>query len=201
MEFSKDHLPADPIALFDQWYRDAQANDKIIHADAFCLSTVNQDNFPEARMLLLKKFSHNGFVFFSNTQSAKGASLEINPHAAMTFYWQQLERQVRIQGSVKYVSTTEADAYFASRPRRSQLGAWSSKQSAAMDRPSNLEERMMFFENYFFGRDVPRPPFWHGYILKPVAIEFWQGKNFRLHDRYKYTRTDDTSWCIQQLYP
>jgi len=165
-----------------------------------CLSTVDAQGWPEGRMVLLKGFDERGFVFYTSIKSAKGKSLAKHRRAALTFYWEPLHRQVRIQGSTRLVSDEEADAYWRTRPRLSQIGAWVSHQSEPL--PSNvlLIKEAMKLGLKFMGREVPRPPHWTGYRVKPRAIEFWQGRPNRLHDRFLYTRTAKT-WRIQRLYP
>jgi pyridoxamine 5'-phosphate oxidase len=167
---------------------------------AFALATVNEDGQPSVRMLLLKEVDDRGFVFYTNLESRKGGELAKNRRAAMNFHWAPLERQVRIEGRVTLVSDDEADAYFATRERGSQIGAWASRQSRPMERAGDLDVRVAEIEKRFEGRDVPRPPFWSGFRLVPAAIEFWAGKPSRLHDRQLYTREGD-GWRVAILYP
>jgi len=167
---------------------------------AFALATAAQDGQPSVRILLLKDVDARGFVFYTNQESRKGRELAENRRAAMSFHWPQLERQVRVEGRVSPVSPAEADAYFASRPRGSQIGAWASRQSRTLERVGDLDARVEEFEQKFAGKDVPRPPYWSGFRLEPAAIEFWKGKPSRLHDRQLFVREGD-GWRMQLLYP
>jgi pyridoxamine 5'-phosphate oxidase len=190
----------DPIELFERWYDEALARDDIDEPTAVTLATVDDTGAPFARIVLLKDVDERGFTFFTNTQSVKGQHLATNPRAALCFYWMPLARQVRIRGAVETVSTAEADAYFASRPRESQIGAWASAQSQLLDDRTTLEKRFYEIENHYAGHDIPRPPHWSGYRVIPDAIEFWQRMPHRLHDRLEYTRKGDT-WHTRLLNP
>jgi len=193
-------LRKDPIKLFDRWYKAAKASDGIEDASALCLSTIGSDAYPEGRMVLLKEHGPDGFVFYTNFRSIKGKALLARPKAAMTFYWEPLARQVRIVGSVKPVSPAEADEYFRSRPRLSQIGAWASHQSEVLASRSELERRFAFYKKKFDSGQVPRPSHWGGFRLKPRSIEFWQGRPNRLHDRILY-RFRGGSWKALRLNP
>jgi len=192
----------DPIALFEQWLADAQSlpREQMPEPTAFALATAADSGQPSVRMLLLKGVDRDGFVFYTNLESRKGRELAANRRAAMNFHWAPLERQVRIEGRVIPVSNQEADAYFATRPRGSQIGAWASRQSRPMERATDLDARVAEFEGKFDGRDVPRPAFWSGYRLEPSAIEFWRGRPNRLHERQLYVREGE-GWRVQLLYP
>lgn len=194
-------LSPDPIVEFARWFAAAEAEDAIVFAEAVCLSTLGADATPEGRMVLMKGFDKRGFVFYTNLGSAKAASLAGHPRAGMTFYWQPLGRQVRIRGAVEPVSSEEADAYFASRPRGSRIGAWASDQSTVLGSRAVLEERVRSLEERFAGRAIPRPPHWSGYRLVPDAVEFWQEGRSRLHDRLAYERDGDGGWTLRRLYP
>ncbi|HEV2092491.1 MAG TPA: pyridoxamine 5'-phosphate oxidase, partial [Rubrobacter sp.] len=158
------------------------------------------DGRPSARVVLLKGFDGRGFVFYTNYEGRKGRELEENPRAALLFYWGELERQVRVEGSVSRTSEEESDAYYASRPRGSRLGAWASEQSRAVEGREVLEDRIGDLEAEYEGREVPRPPFWGGYRVEPEVVEFWQGRENRLHDRIAYRR-EDGGWKIERLQP
>ena len=192
----------DPIELFRRQLAEARGlpREQMPEPTAFALATVNAEGQPSVRVLLLKEVDDRGFVFYTNLESRKGSELAANSRAAMNFHWSPLERQVRIEGKVTSVSDAEADAYFATRPRGSQIGAWASRQSRPMDRVSDLDARVTEYEKRFEGRQVPRPPFWSGFRLVPSSIEFWTGKPSRLHDRQLYTRDGD-GWRVTLLYP
>lgn len=192
----------DPIALFKQLFAEAQAlpREQLPEPNALTLATVGEGGKPAARIVLLKDVDRSGFVFYTNLESRKGRELSANRQAALVFHWAQLERQIRVEGRVAPVSDAEADAYFASRPRGSQVGAWASRQSRPIERPGDLEARVEEFEKKFEGAAVPRPPHWSGFRLSPETIEFWKGKASRLHERQLYTRDGD-GWRVQLLYP
>ena len=192
----------DPIALFKQILAEAQRlpRDQMPEPTAFALGTVGADQQPSIRMLLLKDVDADGFVFYTNLESRKGRELAGNRRAAMTFHWAPMERQVRIEGRVTAVTPAEADAYFATRARGSQIGAWASRQSRAMSHADDLEVRVAEFERKFAGQEVPRPPHWSGFRLAPHVIEFWRGRPSRLHERQQFTR-DGAGWRIDLLYP
>jgi len=193
-------LDPDPIAQFQRWFADALAAG-IDHADAMTLATVAPDGQPSARMVLLKEASAGGFVFFTNYRSRKGRELAENPRAALVFFWRELSRQVRVTGTVTKTSRAESEAYFATRPRGSQLSAWASWQSAPVADREILETRVSKLETKYAGLDVPAPPGWGGYRLRPESIEFWHGRPDRLHDRFTYSRGTDGRWRIQRLAP
>jgi pyridoxamine 5'-phosphate oxidase len=192
---------ADPFVLFDDWMADAkkaEPNDP----NAMSLATVDADGLPDVRMVLLKGVDARGFVFYTNTTSAKGAELDGDPKAALLFHWKSLRRQVRVRGPVEAVTPEEADAYFASRPRGSQIGAWASDQSRELPDRLALERRVAEFGLKFGIGKVPRPPHWSGYRVLPQTIEFWRDRPFRLHERLAYSRpAPDAAWTVARLYP
>jgi pyridoxamine 5'-phosphate oxidase len=190
---------ADPVRQFDRWLGQALAAD-LPEPYAMTLATATPAGLPSARVVLLRQFDERGFVFYTNYASRKGRELAANPHAALVFYWPQLERQVRIEGRVGQVSAAESDAYFAGRPRRSRLGALASEQSTVIPDREVLEERMRELECRYPGEEVPRPPHWGGYLLAPTALEFWQGRQSRLHDRIRYER-EGPGWKRFRLSP
>lgn len=188
----------DPIVLFDEWLAEARSVE-VNDPEAMALATVVDDR-PSVRMVLLKGHGADGFVFYTNEQSAKGSQLAINPRAALLFHWKTLRRQVRIEGTVERVSDAQADAYFASRGRDSQLGAWASDQSRPLDSRATFEQRFEEVKQRFEGRDVPRPAHWGGYRLVPDRIEFWTDRPHRLHERRLFTRSSEC-WTEGMLYP
>lgn len=195
-----DSADPDPIRQFESWYREAHAT-PMREPTAMTLATASPDGRPSARIVLLKAADERGFVFFTNYQSRKGGELEHNPWAALVFHWPDLVRQVRVEGRVAKVSDEESDAYFKTRPRGSQLGAWASEQSRAIKSRADLERRVQAIAATYEDREIPRPPHWGGLRLVPVAIEFWQGRLDRLHDRVLYSRADDGGWTRERLSP
>ena len=192
-------MSTDPFALFDTWYaeaRETEPND----SNAMALATVDRDGRPSVRMVLLKGHGPDGFVFYTNQQGRKAADLAGNPHAALLFHWKSLRRQIRIEGAVTFATDTESDAYFASRGRDSQLGAWASDQSRPLDSRETFEARFEAMKARFEGQDVPRPPHWGGYRVTPERIEFWQDREHRLHERRLFTRQPH-GWTEGLLYP
>lgn len=189
----------DPIDRFRAWMAEAEATEPN-DPNAMTLATATPDGVPSARMVLLKDADERGFVFYTNLGSRKAGELAANPHAALCFHWKTLRRQVRVEGTISSVDEAEADAYFASRARISQLGAWASKQSAPLDGRFELEARLAKVTARFHVGTVPRPPFWSGYRLSPDSIEFWEDRPFRLHFRHVFRR-DGTVWRVQELYP
>ena len=192
-------IDRDPIKLFQRWFEDAIAA-KLPMPDAMTLATATPDGKPSARMVLLKQVDHDGFVFFTNYRSAKAEQLDANPFAALVFYWAQLDRQVRVEGSVTRTSEQESRDYFRTRPRESQIGAWASAQSQVISGRDVLEQHAQELEALYCDRDVDCPEHWGGYRLKPERIEFWKSRVGRLHDRILYQR-DAGGWTITRLAP
>jgi pyridoxamine 5'-phosphate oxidase len=189
----------DPFHQFQAWLADAEISEPN-DPNAMTLATVGSDGRPAARMLLLKGVDDRGFVFYTNLGSRKAAELAVNPVAALCFHWKTRRRQVRVEGGVETVSDDDADAYFATRPRISQLGAWASKQSQSLRGRFELEARVAKYTARFAFGDVPRPPFWSGFRLVPDLVEFWEERPFRLHMRFVYRRRDG-DWTVEELYP
>jgi len=196
---TKDNVDANPIRQFQQWYDEALAAG-VPEADAMTLATATLDGKPSARIVLLKGFDERGFVFYTNSHSRKGLELAENPYACLVVYWMSVKRQVRIEGTVENISPEESGIYFRTRPLGSKIGAWVSNQSDVVEKREILEKRFAELANRY-GDDVPRPPHWGGYRLKPNAIEFWQGRENRLHDRLRYRLQENGTWVIERLGP
>lgn len=196
---SRDELHPDPLLQFERWFNNAHENG-LDNANALSLATVGSDGMPSLRTVLLKSFDQQGFVFYTNYGSRKARQIAQNPQAAMLFHWLEFDRQVKIQGHVSKVSSAESLKYFASRPRGSQLGAWCSQQSSPIGSRTLLQQAFDSMQRKFADGEVPLPDFWGGYRVRPVVIEFWQGRENRLHDRFEYRREDD-GWGIQRLSP
>ena len=191
--------PTDPYSLFAAWFREAEAKE-LNDPNGVALATVDAAGMPNVRMVLLKGFDARGFVFYTNLESAKGTELKANPKAALLFHWKSLRRQVRVQGLSEPVTTEEADAYFASRPRDSQIGAWASRQSREMEGRLELEREVARFALKFGIGTVPRPPCWSGFRIVPERFEFWTDKPFRLHERLIFIK-DGAAWRTAHLFP
>ncbi len=193
-------LDPDPIKQFSNWFT-AAIEAEIRDVNAMSLATAGRDAKPSVRVVLLKGFDQDGFVFFTNYESEKGVQLEANPYASLAFYWIELDRQIRIAGKTEKTSRQESEGYFHSRPIGSQLGAWASRQSEVLDGRRVLDARMVEMTERFGDNPIPLPPHWGGYRVKPDTIEFWQGRPNRLHDRFRYRRQTDGSWLIERLAP
>lgn len=195
----KDVEP-DAIMQFDKWWEEA-VRSEITEVNAMTLATASADGVPSARIVLLKAYDKRGFVFYTNYESFKGKQLAENPRACLLFFWKELERQVRITGLVEKVTDGESDAYFSSRPEGSRIGAWTSPQSQVIVNREWLEERERRFVKEFSVKQLTRPPYWGGYRIIPINIEFWQGRSNRLHDRILYTLQEDATWMTERLAP
>lgn len=195
-----EKLPENPLKLFAEWFEIANNNKSIKQANAMALAT-SINNMPSLRMVLLKDYNENGFYFYTNLISRKAHELLENPHAAICFYWEQIDLQIRIEGNVTKTSDEKSDQYFASRPRLSKIGAWASKQSSKMDNDDDLVKQFEYFKQKFADTDIiPRPDFWSGFCIKPTRYEFWEQGENRIHNRYAYTNNAD-NWQITKLFP
>ncbi len=195
----ENDLAANPFIQFQKWFEEAMSVD-LPEPHAMTLSTVSADGRPSSRVVLLRNADEQGFVFFSNYQSRKSQEIQENAFVALNFFWQQIERQVRIEGKIVKLDVADSDAYFASRPRESQIGAWASAQSKVCLSRSELDAQVLFFTDKFAGVEVPRPPHWGGFSVKPDYFEFWQGRTSRLHDRMSYNLSQG-NWQISRLNP
>ncbi|MGL9717251.1 MAG: pyridoxamine 5'-phosphate oxidase [Wolbachia sp.] len=187
----------DPFDLFSKWYKAVSCK----QPTAMTLATCSKDCVPSARVVLLKEYGEEGFVFFTNVNSRKGKELTENPKAALVFHWIELSRQVRIEGEVKLLNSTKADEYFSSRARDSQISAWCSKQSNVLNNWQDFEQAIKLKEKEFYNTQIPRPDFWVGFFIIPKVIEFWQEGKYRRHTRLRYTLVEANNWKVEQLYP
>lgn len=199
-ELIENNLPEDPMNLFQKWFYevDSTTSDE---ANAMTVSTIGLDGFPKARVVLLKRFNEEGFIFYTNYQSEKGKAIAANPHICLSFFWQAHERQVIIKGVAEKIAENLSDGYFESRPDGSKLGAIVSNQSEVIESRAFLETKLKVLEQEFQNKEIPRPSYWGGFIVKPVSVEFWQGRPNRLHDRIRYQIQDDFTWKMDRLAP
>jgi len=197
----KKELYQDPITQFKKWFHEVETAGGLAEPNTMTLSTCGQDGFPKSRVVLLKRFTWEGFIFYTNYFSEKGLAIAENPKVCLSFFWANLERQVIIQGKVEKIPPNLSDGYFEQRPRGSQLSAWASYQSKVIKNRSVLEEELKKWKKKFEGKEIPRPDYWGGYIVKPLSIEFWQGRPDRMHDRIRYTLQEDFNWKIERLSP
>lgn len=197
---SRNEVSENPIAQFEKWMKEAISSETVAEPNAMTLATSTPEGKPSARVILLKSFNEEGFVFYTNYESRKAVQLLDNPHTSIVFDWHVMERQVRIEGVAKKVSAEESDKYFYSRPRESQLGAWISPQSTFINGREELEHRQVLIESEFKEKPITRPPHWGGFVVQPHSIEFWQGRQSRLHDRLIYLKTDG-EWILRRLAP
>lgn len=205
IDYGKDSLDErqaaqDPMKQFANWFDQARQAG-IVETNAMSLATVNASGVPSIRVVLLKEYDARGFVFFTNYESHKGHDLAGNPRASILFYWQSMERQIRVEGTIERIDKAESESYFHSRPREAQIGAWVSRQSTVIRSRAELNERQAELEKRFEGREVPLPEYWGGYRLKPTVFEYWQGRASRLHDRLRYVRTPGGWWRMERLAP
>ncbi|MFC0604795.1 pyridoxamine 5'-phosphate oxidase [Winogradskyella pulchriflava] len=195
------NVPENPIELFRDWFVEVDTHFDIEEANAMTISTFGLDGYPKNRVVLLKKYTHEGFIFYTNYNSEKGKAIEVNPNVCLSFFWHSAERQIIIKGKAEKIAENLSDGYFESRPRGSQLGAIVSNQSEVIKNRDELEAKLKRLEDEYEGKDILRPTYWGGYIVKPVEIEFWQGRPNRLHDRIRYQLQANFDWKIERLAP
>ncbi|MEJ1222263.1 pyridoxamine 5'-phosphate oxidase [Sediminicola sp. 1XM1-17] len=190
-----------PIELFQKWFYEVEASDGVDEPNAMTVSTIGLDGFPKSRVVLLKKYTYEGFIFYTNYTSEKGKAIANNPNVCLSFFWPNMERQIIIKGRAEKLAENLSDGYFESRPEGSKLGAIVSDQSSVIPSRQVLEEKLKALEREFEGKEIKRPDFWGGFMVRPVSMEFWQGRPNRLHDRVRYSLQDDYHWKIERLAP
>ncbi|WP_372794133.1 pyridoxamine 5'-phosphate oxidase [Lutibacter sp.] len=200
-ELSKNEVSENPMELFQKWFFEVEEFGGDTETNAMTISTIGIDGFPKSRVVLLKKYTWEGFIFYTNYNSEKGKSIEKNPNVCLSFFWNHIERQVIIKGQAEKIAKNLSDGYFESRPDGSKLGAWASDQSEPVPSRKYLDERLASFEKQFENKEITRPKNWGGFIVKPVSIEFWQGRPNRMHDRIRYTLQENFDWKIERLAP
>jgi len=200
-ELLENSCPENPMDLFKNWFQHADESETVEETNAMSIATIGADGFPKNRIVLLKKFNSDGFIFYTNYTSEKGQAIEENNHICLSFFWPGLEQQIIIKGIAEKQAAHLSDGYFESRPDGSKLGAWASNQSTVVNSRNDLEDSLASFEKAFKGTAIKRPNHWGGYLVKPISIEFWQGRPNRLHDRIRYCLEKDFSWKIERLAP
>ncbi|GAA3508031.1 pyridoxamine 5'-phosphate oxidase [Aquimarina addita] len=201
MILDENKISVQPIELFSDWFKEVEEDGGIEEANAMTVATHGLDGFPKTRIVLLKHYDKQGFVFYTNYDSEKGKAISINNKVCISFFWPNLERQVIIKGEVDRIKEEDSIAYFQSRPKGSQLGAWASNQSNVVSSRSILEDNLSALEEKYKDQSIPKPPFWGGYVVKPLEFEFWQGRPNRLHDRIRYQLLEENKWKIDRLAP
>ena len=200
-ELSIKKVPENPIELFQKWFFEVEEHGGDIEANTMTISTLALDGFPNNRIVLLKRYTWEGFIFYTNYNSQKGKAIEKNSNVCLSFFWHNIERQVIIKGKAEKIAENLSDGYFESRPDGSKLGAWASDQSEVVPSREYLDNRLASFEKKYENKEIPRPKNWGGYIVKPVSIEFWQGRPNRMHDRIRFTLQENFEWKIERLAP
>ncbi|KGL63963.1 pyridoxamine 5'-phosphate oxidase [Polaribacter sp. Hel1_85] len=200
-ELLESSCPENPLELFRDWFLNADDSEMVDESNAMTISSIGLDGFPKSRVVLLKKYTWEGFIFYSNYNSEKGKAIKVNNNICLSFFWPALEQQIIIKGNAEILAENLSDGYFESRPNGSKLGAWASEQSAVVSSREELDANLKTFEKKFEGNEITRPKHWGGYLVKPISIEFWQGRPNRMHDRIRYTLEKDFSWKIERLAP
>ncbi|WP_282073414.1 pyridoxamine 5'-phosphate oxidase [Polaribacter atrinae] len=200
-ELLESICPENPIELFQTWFIKADTSNMVDESNAMTVSSIGLDGFPKSRVVLLKKFTWEGFIFYTNYNSEKGKAIAANNNICLSFFWPALEQQIIIKGNAELLAENLSDGYFESRPDGSKLGAWASNQSEVVASREELDGNLKTFENQFEGKEIMRPKHWGGYLVKPISIEFWQGRPNRMHDRIRYTLEEDFSWKKERLAP
>lgn len=200
-ELLESNCPENPMELFQTWFRNADESETVEETNAMTIATIGKDGYPKSRVVLLKKFTWEGFIFYTNYTSEKGQAIQENNNICLSFFWPALEQQIIIKGQAEKLAENLSDGYFESRPDGSKLGAWASNQSSVVSSREELEENLSSLEKRFESKEIPRPEHWGGYLTKPTSIEFWQGRPNRLHDRILYTLQEDFSWKLERLAP
>jgi len=200
-ELLEKNTPDNPIELFRDWFLMADESENVHEANAMNLATIGLDNFPKNRIVLLKKYTWEGFIFYTNYNSEKGKAISKNPNVCLSFFWHGLERQIIIKGRAEKIAKNLSDGYFETRPDGSKLGAWASDQSDVVKSRAELDAKLRNYENKFRESEIPRPKHWGGFIVKPISIEFWQGRPNRMHDRIRYSLQKDFNWKKERLAP
>jgi pyridoxamine 5'-phosphate oxidase len=198
---TEDAISDNPMQLFQKWFFEVEALDSVDEANIMTISTIGLDGYPKNRVVLLKKYTHEGFIFYTNYNSEKGKSIAENANVCLSFFWHTIERQVIIKGTAEKIPENMSDGYFESRPDGSKLGAIVSNQSQVIPSREELEENLKQLEAEYEGKEIPRPKYWGGYMVRPISIEFWQGRPNRLHDRIRYSLQKDFNWKIERLAP
>ena len=200
-ELLESNCPGKPMDLFKDWFLNADASNTIEETNAMTISTIGNDGYPKSRVVLLKKYTEEGFVFYTNYTSEKGKAIEENKHICLSFFWPALEQQIIIKGTAEKLAANLSDGYFKSRPKGSKLGAWASPQSTVVSSKKELETQLTSLEKEYAEKEIPRPAHWGGYLIKPISLEFWQGRPNRMHDRIRYSLGKDFSWKLERLAP
>jgi len=200
-DLKEDAISDNPMELFQKWFYEVEASNTVDETNTMAIATIGLDGYPKTRMVLLKRYTYEGFIFYTNYESEKGKSIDVNPNVCLSFFWHSMERQIIIKGNAEKIPENLSDGYFESRPDGSKLGAIVSDQSEVIASRAVLEDKLKALEKEYEGKEIPRPNYWGGYMVRPVSIEFWQGRPNRLHDRIRYSLQEDLDWKIERLAP